>query len=69
MAGVELEKVINFDSRNSVLVLLREEISTHLPRMRFLVFDKRGSTCSIRWVDEYIANQRILGRFVIGARV
>jgi hypothetical protein len=69
MAGVELEKVVNFDGRNLALVLLREETSAPLPRVRFLLFDKRSSTYSMRWIDEYIAKQGIPGRFVIGARV
>jgi hypothetical protein len=59
MAGVELEKVVNFDSRDSALVLLWEEISTHLPYIRFLVFDKRSSTCSMRRVYKYIPGNNV----------
>ena len=72
MSGIKLEKVINFDGRNSALILLLEEISIRLPRMNFLMFNKRGSLAALkgrgRGESEYILNQRILGRFIIRAR-
>ena len=48
MGGIKLEKVINFDGRNSALILLLEEISTRLPRMHSLMFNKRGSLAVLK---------------------
>ena len=48
MAGFKLEKVIKFDGRNSALILLLEEISTRLPRMYSLMFNKRGSLAVLK---------------------
>ena len=48
MGGIKLEKVINFDGRNSSLIPLLEEISTRLPRMHSLMFNKRSSLAVLK---------------------
>ena len=48
MGGIKLEKVINFDGRNSTLIPLLEEISTCLPRLHFLMFNKWSSHTALK---------------------
>jgi hypothetical protein len=66
---IELEQMVNLDRGDWFVVLLREKIRTHDPRVSFLMLDEWiGAGCT-RWTDENHANQWVPSSFVIRSSV